>query len=260
MRNNILCIIITVFLLTCFSTIGLCGMTADDIVKKVAEQNFKDSFRVALTIETFKGQKSASTQALWISGKLQKDVADFFFDFDEPKESKGLRFLLQIRPNQDPKVYMYLPATEKTLPVVSDDGSFDIGGTGLNTGDILGFVPRAGEKHSIVREEKFDGQDCWVIQTLKTEKKGEHFAWVRKSDFTVVKSEDLDANNKTTRSYRVIKFFKTQDGREFPREEEIKIPKKNTRILVRQDHAVFGIELANELFDPEKFGIFKWKN
>lgn len=260
MRKNILSITSLVFLLTCFITTGFCGITADDIIKRVAERNFKDSFRVALTIETFKGQKPPSMQALWVSGKLQREVADLFFDFDEPKESKGLRFLLQIRPNQDPKVYMHLPATGKTLPVVSDDASFDIGGTGLNTEDILGFVPRAGEKHSIVREEKFDGQDCWVIQTLKTGKKGEHHAWVRKSDFTVVKSEDLDAKYQTTRSYRVIKFFKTQDGREFSREEEIKIPKKNIRILVRQDHAVFGIELANELFDPEKFGTFKWKD
>ena len=93
-------------------------MTAEEILKKVAEQGFRESFRAALTIKTFKGKKPPTTQALWVCGKLKGDQADFFFDFDEPKESKGLRFLLQTRRNQAPKIFMYLPATRKTYPVV----------------------------------------------------------------------------------------------------------------------------------------------
>jgi len=253
-------LIILVLFSACFLSTGFCGMTAEEILKKVAEQAFRESFRAALTIQTFKNKKPPTTQALWVCGRLKGDQADFFFDFEEPKESKGLRFLLQTNPKQAPKIYMYLPATGKTLPVVSDDPSSDIGGTGLNTEDILGFVPNPMEKYSIVKEEKVDGQNCWAIQIVRPDNKGERVVWVREKDFSVVKSQDLDLSNKITRTYKVVEFFKTEDGREFPREEEITVPKKNTRILVRQENAVFGIEFAEALFDPQKFGTFKWKN
>ncbi|MGC8658156.1 MAG: outer membrane lipoprotein-sorting protein [Desulfomonilaceae bacterium] len=251
---------IFVLCLVHFVTLGFAGMSAEEILKKVAEQGFKESFRAALTIKTIKGKKPPTNQAVWVCGKLKDGQSDFFFDFDEPKESKGLRFLLQTRSGQPPKVFMYLPATGKTLPVVTDDPSSDIGGTGLNTDDILGFVPNPKEKYSIDKEEKLDGKDCWVIRVTKPDNKGERLVWVRKQDFTVVKSEELDSSGKVVRTYKVVEFFKTEDGREFPREEEITIPKKKVRILVRQENAVFGIELAKELFDPEKFGTFKWKN
>ncbi|MCL5124741.1 MAG: outer membrane lipoprotein-sorting protein [Deltaproteobacteria bacterium] len=252
--------VISVVYVVCFLTTGFCDMSAEEILKKVAEQGFKESFRAALTIKTIRGKKPPATQAVWVCGKLKNGQADFFFDFDEPQESKGLRFLLQTQQGQAPKVYMYLPATGKTLPVVTDDPSSDIGGTGLNTDDILGFVPNPKEKYSIAREEKIGGQDCWVIQVIKPDNKGERLVWVRKRDFTVVKSEELDSTKKVVRTYKVVEFFKTEDGREFPREEEITIPNKKVRIFVRQENAVFGIELAGELFDPEKFGTFKWKN
>lgn len=260
MKHYPFLLIIVVLLSTCFLSTVFCDMTAEEILKKVAEQGFKESFRAALTIKTFKGKKPPTTQALWVCGELKGDQADFFFDFDEPKESKGLRFLLQTRPDQAPKIFMYLPATQKTISVVTDDPSSDIGGTGLNTDDILGFVPNPKEKYSIAGEEKVGGQDCWIIRIIRPGDEGERLAWVSKQDFTIVKSQEMDSSKKINRTYRVVEFFKTEDGRQFPREEEITIPKKNVRILVRQENAVFGVELANALFDPEKFGTFKWKN
>ncbi len=260
MKHNLFLLIISILLSTCFLSTVFCDMTAEEILKKVAEQGFKESFRAALTIKTFKGKNPPTTQTLWVCGKLIGDQSDFFFDFDEPKESRGLRFLLQTRPEQAPKIFMYLPATQKTIPVVTDDPSSDIGGTGLNTDDILGFVPNPKEKYSIAGEEKVGGQDCWIIKFVRPDDKGERLAWVRKQDFTIVKSQDMDSSKKVNRTYRVIEFFKTEDGREFPREEEITMPKRNIRILVRQENAVFGVELANALFDPKRFGTYKWKD
>ncbi|MGC8603395.1 MAG: outer membrane lipoprotein-sorting protein [Desulfomonilaceae bacterium] len=260
MKHYLFVLSVAFFLLTSFSSSGFSDISAEEILKKVAEQSFKETFRAALTIKTIKGKKTPTTKALWVCGRLKGGNADFFFDFVEPQESKGLRFLLQTKPHELPKIYMYLPATQKTMPVTTDDPSSDIGGTGLNTDDILGFVPNPQERCSIVKEEKVDGQDCWVIQIVKPGDKGERLVWVRKRDFAVVRSEELDANKKITRTYKVAEFFKTEDGREFPREEEITIPKKNIHIFVRQENAVFGIELANELFNPEKFGTFKWKD
>ena len=60
--------------------------------------------------------------------------------------------------------------------------------------------------------------------------------------------------------FRVVEFFKTDKGKEFPREEEITIPDKGIRIQLRQDNAVFGMALPDEVTDPAKFGTFAWKD
>lgn len=230
-----------------------------EILQKVADHGFKDSFRAVLTIKTTKGKKTVADQSLWVIGKLKNDDADFFFDFDQPEESKGLRFLLQIREKQEPKAFMYLPSTGKTLPLATEDPSTDIGGTGLNMDDIMGFVPKAGEVEKLVKEEAVDGQDCWVIQITRPDQRSRTL-WIRKKDYVVVKSQESDAQGKVKRNFRVVEFFRTSQGRDYPREEEITVPDKNIRIVVRQENAVFGIEIPEELTDSAKFGQYKWRN
>jgi hypothetical protein len=56
-----------------------------------------------------------------------------------------------------------------------------------------------------------------------------------------------------------VEFFRTEQGREFPREEEIAIPTKGIRIRVRQENALFGIPIPNEVMDPGTFGEYQWK-
>lgn len=253
--------VVFLFLITsCFAwTYANAEPSAREVLQKVAEQGFKDSFRAVLTIKTTKGKKTNSDQAIWVIGKLKNENADFFFDFDEPAESRGLRFLLQVRDKQDPKAFMYLPSTGKTLPLATEDPSTDIGGTGLNMDDIMGFVPKIGETEKFLKDETVNGQDCYVIQITRPDGRSRTL-WVRKKDYTTIKSQETDASGKVKRNFRVVEFFKTAEGKDYPREEEITVPDKNTRILVRQENAVFGIDIPDELLDPSRFGTFKWRH
>ena len=108
----------------------------------------------SLTIKSFKGKKAISDHALWAMGRVEQPVTSFFVDFEEPKDSKGLRFLFQTENGKEPRAFMYLPVTGKTVPLGLDDTSVDIGGTGLSLEDLLVFVPKPGETESILREEK----------------------------------------------------------------------------------------------------------
>lgn len=239
--------------------LNLCAMTAHEILEQGAQQTLGGSFRIALTVKAFKNNKPMGEHALWLMAKVDKDKSSFFVDFDSPPESKGLRFLLQLQKNSEPRVFMYLPATDKTVPLAVDDQSADMGGTGLTMEDIQGFVPRADESSTVVREETIEGRECYVIKIVPADKSGERLLWVSKKDLFVVKSEQLDPQGKVKRTFRVVQFFKTDQGKEFPREEEILIPDKKIRIQVRQDNAVFGIEIPDQVMDPETFGTYKWK-
>jgi hypothetical protein len=234
-------------------------MTGQQVLDEVVKHNFLESFRVVLDVKTFKGKRTIAKSTLWLMGRTQGLQSDFFLDFDEPKESKGLRFLIHIQPDKEPSAFMYLPATGKTLPLAVDDPSVDIGGTGLSMDDLQGFVPKGGETMTLLREEKADNRDCYVVQVSLPGGSGERLMWVSKEGFLVVRTQQKDAKGKVTRTFRVVEFFKTERGTEFPREEEITIPDRDVHIRVKQEHAVFGIEFPDEVMDSEKFGTFKWR-
>jgi hypothetical protein len=242
-----------------WSPAGLNAMTAKEILGQVEKQNFSESFRVFLTIKSFKGKKAISDHALWAMGRVEQPVTSFFVDFEEPKDSKGLRFLFQTENGKEPRAFMFLPVTGKTVPLGLDDTSVDIGGTGLSLEDLLVFVPKPGETESVLKEEKCDGRDCYVVGIDIANGKGQRQLWITKDGFLLLKSQQIDAQGNVARTFRVSEFFKTEQGKEFPREEEITIPAKGVRITVRQENAVFGIEIPDEVINPEKFGTFKWK-
>lgn len=246
-------------LIVCSLPFDLPAMTAKEILEQGAKQNLGDSFRISLSVKTFKNNKLLGEHVLWLMAKLGQDSGSFFVDFDSPPESKGLRFLMQMRGGNETHAFMYLPATGKTVPLAIDDPSTDVGGTGLTMDDIQGFVPRAGETATVVREETAEGKDCYVIKIDLPNGEGERLVWVSKNDFFILKSQQLDPQGKVKRTFRVVQFFKTEQGKEFPREEEILIPDRKIRIQVRQDSAVFGIEIPEEVMDPEKFGAYHWK-
>jgi hypothetical protein len=235
------------------------AMTAQEILDQVGKQNFSDNFRVFVTVKAFKGKKAISKHSLWLTVRVNKGNSSFFVDFEEPKESKGLRFLFLEEPGKEPSAFMYLPATDKTVPLAVDDPSVDVGGTGLTTEDLQGFIQKPNSQAELLREEKVDGRDCYVIRIPNAETKGERILWVSKDGFLVLKNQQLDAQGKILRTFKVTEFFKTEKGNEFPRQEEISIPAKKVRIDVRQENAVFGITIPEELMDPDKFGTYKWK-
>ena len=235
------------------------AMTAQEILEQVDKQSFSNNFRVSLTLKAFKGNKIISSHTLWLMiAKARHGNVNYFLDFQEPKESNGLRFLFLEPAGQEPTAYMYLPATGKTMALAVDDPAADVGGTGLTTEDLQAFFSKA-QPEKTVREEPEDGRECYVIKIPIPQSKGERLLWVSKNSFLVLKDQQLDAQGNILRSYNVTKFFKTLLGKEFPWEEEITVPAKGVRITVRQDSAVFGIEIPDEVTDPEKFGTFRWK-
>lgn len=242
-----------------FATSPSSAMTATEVLEQVAKKNFSEDFRLILSVKTMKGKKEASEHSLWIMGKMKPNVAMLFIDFEEPPETRGLRFLVEVPQNEEPKAYMYLPATGNVLPLAADDPSVDLGGTGLTMEDMQGFVPTRSERLSLMPDQKLDNQECYVIKVARAEEKAHRLLWISKKNFIVLKSQSVDAKNKITRIFTVTELFESREGREYPREEEIVMPGKDLRIIVRQEHASFGIELPDELYNPETFGTFQWR-
>ena len=242
----------------CFCEISQ-AMTAKEIVEKAQKSQFGESARAAVQIETFRGDKRVSQHSLWVMAQVEKDESVILLDFVEPEDSKGVRILCKIKPDQEPKGYMYLPATNETFPVDVQDPGTDIGGTGLAMADLRPLIPEKGETETLLKEEEVNGIPCYVIQISAPTSRDERIAWITKDRFDLTKLEQKGADGKIQRTMRVVEFFETKDGKRYPREEEITFPSKGTKIKVRQENAVFGIVIPEELTNPETFGSFKWQ-
>lgn len=234
------------------------AVTAREILHQVLKQNFRDTFRVAVSIKTYHNKKESSSHDLWFVSRTQGDTTAIFVDFQAPPESKGLRFLFLVRPREQPEAFMYVPTAQKTLPLALDDQGTEIGGTGLTMEDIQAFGPQPGQEESLVKEEQVGGRKCYLIRITSPQRPGARLVWVDAKNPAIVKSQELDPNGKVTRTFRVVEFFKDEQGREYPRVEEITVPHKNIRIEVRQEHAVFGIQIPEQVTDPKTFGTYAW--
>ncbi len=255
--NHFVLIVLSV-LLWCLPT-DLRALTAQEILDQSVKQNLGESFRISLTVKTYKAKKLLSDQVLWLMAQIGNDGANFFLDFDSPPESKGIRLLLLGQKGKEQQALMYLPVPGKSIPLAVADKLAKIGGTGLTMDDIQAFMGKDGQTAELVKEEAVDGRDCFVIRIKFPGESGETLKWISKNNFLLIKSQQMDSSGKVKRTFRVVNFFKTEQGNEFPREEETLIPENNLRILLRQDSAVFGIEIPDGVMNPETFGTFNWR-
>jgi len=248
---------VTIFLL--YLPAACWAATAREILEEAAKRGLGESFRAALTIKSYKGQRLTSTHMLWLMGEMEDHTGKIFLDFDEPKESKGLRFLLIVSEGSPLQAFMFLPATKKTIPLAADDPSVDLGGTGLTVEDVRVFMPKGGEKETIVGEETIDGRECYKIRVSSPETGGDRLMWISKKDLLVLKTANVNTKGKIDRVMKVTEFFKTAKGNEFPREERITIAGRGITIRVRQENAVFDVPIPDELLDPKTFGTYRWR-
>ncbi len=256
-KNHFVIIVLSI-LLWCLPT-DLRALTAQEILDQSMRQNLGESFRISLSVKTYKAKRLLSEQILWLMGQIRADGANFFADFESPPASKGTRLLLLDNKGKEQQALMYLPAPGKSIPLAVADKLAKIGGSGLAMDDIQAFMDKNGEAAELVKEEAVDGRDCYVIRIKFPRESCETIKWISKNNFLLIKSQQTDSSGRVKRSFRTVNFFKTEQGNEFPREEEILIPENNLRIVVRQESAVFGIEIPDEVTDPAKFGAFQWK-
>ncbi|MBM4329074.1 MAG: outer membrane lipoprotein-sorting protein [Deltaproteobacteria bacterium] len=251
-------LIVAAFLL--MTPAGVWALTAGEILDQVARKGIGEGgFRIALQVETTKGKKKLKDHTIWLMGRVKADETSLFVDIEAPADSRGTRFLFKARSGQKPEAHLYLPSTGKTSQLDRSDPTAELGGTGLTMEEILALVPQGDETATLAKEELAEGLPSYVIRIASPGQPGERLIWVAKDDFFVLKSHQLDADGKVRKSFRVVEFFKTEQGRTFPRAEEILIPDKGLRIKVRQESAVFGIEIPEEVLDPKAFGAFQWR-
>lgn len=143
--------------------------------------------------------------------KLQKNGIDskLLVKFLSPADIKGTGFLQVEHSSGDDDQWIYLPALKKTRRLVANNKKDSFVGSDFSYGDIL--LPKVEfYKHTLLRTEPLDGQDCYVIESIPRDDDvkrdsgySKKITWVRKDNFLETKVEYYDVSGRLLKTQNV---------------------------------------------------------
>lgn len=118
--------------------------------------------------------------------------------FKKPADVKGTSFLTwdydEIEKDDDK--WLYMPALRRVRRISGSSNNDYFMGTDF-TYDDMGDRNVDEDRHTLLREEKADGIDCWVVESVplgEDELYTKKILWVRKDALVTIKTEYFDKN------------------------------------------------------------------
>ena len=195
--------LLVVSLMTIISFGATAGdLTPKQIMEKTSEARKLDGSEsvMSLTIYSKDGDKRVREIAMVSKVYDNGDTEKRLYRFLNPADVKGTGILTFDYEKKDDDTWIFLPALRKTRRIVSSEKGKAFMGSEFSYADMN--TPILDNYNlKIVKEEKVDGADCYLIEVLPKNKKiGEEegyskkHVWVGKSDFMIRKSAfwDLD--------------------------------------------------------------------
>lgn len=183
-------------------------LTGRDIVQKVHDRPDGDtrSSELSMTLVNKSGSKR-ERKITSFAMDVGKDTKQIMF-FRYPNDVKGTGFLTVDYDdiNKDDDKWLYLPAMKKTRRISGKSSKTDYFMGSDFTYDDVGQRNIDEDTHTFVREEKVDGIDCWVVESVP-KKSDEIFSkkimWIRKDCLIAAKVEYYDKLGKLHRLLKV---------------------------------------------------------
>jgi outer membrane lipoprotein-sorting protein len=127
--------------------------------------------------------------------------------FNSPADVKGTKTLLIEKSGSDDDIWIYLPALKKVRRLVASNKKDSFVGTDFSYGDVIGHKVEDWN-HKILKEEKIDGKDCWMIESTPknpsiSENSGysKRLAWIDKESFIAVQGESYDLSGQLFKKF-----------------------------------------------------------
>lgn len=153
--------------------------------------------------------------------KIKQYVKDFgnmekkIMFFTSPADVRNTSFMnwSYNKKGKDDDQWIYLPALKKVKRISSDSKSDYFMGSDF-TYDDLGDRHPTSDKHKLLREEKFNGEDCYVIESYPIEEDyiySRTVTWIVKDKWIGQKKEFYDEDGEHLKTLSVKKYEKIKD-------------------------------------------------
>jgi outer membrane lipoprotein-sorting protein len=133
----------------------------------------------------------------------------YFIYFHKPGDVRRMTFMVYKYPAKDDDRWIFVPAVDLIRRIAADDKRSSFVGSDFTYEDVSGRDV-ASDTHNLLRSEKLDGQDCFVIESIPKEptEYTKRLSWIDKKTFLPLKEEYYDAQSEL---YRIFTADKIED-------------------------------------------------
>jgi outer membrane lipoprotein-sorting protein len=173
------------------------------LLNEKARKAQNESASVSMLLKDKEG-KQRTRQVIWLADDSNEINRRSLIRFTEPKDVEGTGFLNIARDDRDDERWLYLPALRKTRRISGSDKSDNFMGTDFAYEDLSVEDGIAGQDHHdyrILRSERMDGYDCWVIEAAPASEKekaesgyGKRELWITKDRYITIYTKYWDKN------------------------------------------------------------------
>ena len=232
--------------------------------KLVAQQNAKEIIRKSIEIPNGENRKTImlitlinknnrtrERKTVSYSKDIGKDKKTLIFTL-EPADVKGTAFLSweYDASNKEDDNWLYLPSMKKTRRIsgsTSKSGSFM--GTDF-TYDDMGGRNIDEDNYKLLREEKLDGYDCWVIESVPVNTKevfSKKISWIRKDNFIAIKIDFYD-RMKTNYKALTVSNIEKINGFWTAKKMEMRDLQRNHKTIIEIAEIEYNVDIDDNYF------------
>ena len=198
-----------------------CAVTPDEIMKKSQEaflypgKDFKA--RVMMKLVSKGGQERVREMTM-----LRKNYGPaggdqkYFIYFFQPADVKEMTFMVYKYPGRDADRWLFVPAISMVRRIAAKDKYSSFVGSDFTYEDVSGRNLDE-DTHSLMKEEKYGGKDCYVVKSTPKAADMEYaykLSWIDNGSFLPLKEEYYDKRGElykvfTADKIKEIKGFST---------------------------------------------------
>ncbi len=235
-------------------------MTARAIVDKMLEGNNSlgvdsGSASVTLLIEDSSGSKRK--RQMQVRGKDFDSGSRSIMKLTAPKEVKGQAFLFAENSAGEDDVWMYLPAFGVTRRIEGSQKKGSFMGTHFTFADLESRDIESGDLERLPDEEIAKVPVYVIAATPKSKADSDYgrvVVWVRKSDFTMLRTRFYGADKETELKTLFAQNFEKTDKGETYIQQMTLVSKKGGYTMIKIDSVDGSTELPDAAFSKDQLG------
>ena len=170
-----------------------------------AGADMKADIRMELITADGKKRIRVLTMLRWNDPK-SKDQKYFLY-FREPADVRGMTFMVWKYPLKESDRWIYVPAIDLVRRIAARDARSSFVGSDFTYEDVSGRNIAA-DAHTLLREEKLDDRDCYVVESVPKEPADyvKRISWIDKTAFLPLKEEYYDVQKELARVFTADKI------------------------------------------------------
>ncbi len=137
----------------------------------------------------------------------------YFIYFHRPPDVRDMAFLVWKYPARDDDRWLYVPALKLVRRIAASDKHTSFVGSDFSYEDVSGREPEE-DAHKLLREEKADGRDASVVESVPKEAGSAEFSrklsWIDKTTRLPLKEEYYDRRGDLTRVFSAEELKEVQ--------------------------------------------------